>query len=142
MVAGKADGIPLRFQDGVGGFLVDSVEECAEKTLGLLRHSEEGQTLGARGEELVRERFFLTRSIADELRLYGALIGARQVRTAVAKVGLTGEERDPVCGMRLDPRRALEYKYRGHPYHFCSESCSERFMTTPEYFLRATAYRS
>jgi Cu+-exporting ATPase len=58
----------------------------------------------------------------------------------VAKVELTGEERDPVCGMQLDPRQALEY--RGHPYHFCSESCRERFRVTPEYFLPATAYRS
>ena len=29
VVAGRAGGIPLQLQDGVGGFLVDSVEECA-----------------------------------------------------------------------------------------------------------------
>ena len=142
VVAGKAGGIPLQLKGGAGGFLVDSVEECAEKMLRLLRHPEEGERFGARGRELVRERFLLTRLIADELRLYGALLGAEQPRTSVAKVGLTGEERDPVCGMRLDPRQALEYTYRGHRYHFCSESCREQFKTTPEYFLRATAYRS
>ncbi|MDF2701582.1 MAG: glycosyl transferase, group 1 [Rubrobacteraceae bacterium] len=142
VVAGRAGGIPLQVQGGAGGFLVDSVEECAEKTLRLLRNPEEGETLGARGRELVRSRFLLTRLIADELRLYGALLGAQQPRTTVAKVGLAGEERDPVCGMRIDPRQAPEYEYRGHPYHFCSESCREQFRATPEYFLRATSYRS
>ena len=142
VVAGKAGGIPLQLRGGAGGFLVDSVEECAEKTLHLLRHPNEGELFGARGKELVRERFLLTRLIADDLRLYGALLGAQQPRTSVAKAGLTGEERDPVCGMRLDPRQALEYTYRGHPYYFCSESCREQFKATPEYFLRATVYRS
>src|SRR5215204_2164656 len=142
VVAGQAGGIPLQLQGGDGGFLVDSVEECAEKTLRLLRNPEEGETLGARGRELVRDRFLLTRLIADELRLYGALLGAQQPRTTVAKVGLTGEERDPVCGMRLDSRQALEYMYREQRYHFCSESCREQFRATPEYFFRATEYRS
>src|ERR671910_124613 len=63
VVAGRAGGIPLQLQGGAGGFLVDSIEECAEKTLRLLGHPDEGQMLGARGRELVRERFLLTRLI-------------------------------------------------------------------------------
>ena len=141
VVAGRAGGIPLQMRGG-GGFLIDSVEECAEKTLRLLRHPEEGETLGARGRDLVRERFLLTRLIADELRLYGALLGIHQPRTPVALVGLSGEERDPVCGMRLDPGQALEYEYSGQPYHFCSESCRQQFRVAPEYFLRASSFRS
>src|SRR5438105_4967211 len=74
VVAGKAGGIPLQLQDEVGGFLIDSVEACAERTLWLLRHSEEARAIGARGRERVRERFLLPRLIADELRLYGALL--------------------------------------------------------------------
>ena len=139
IVAGRAGGIPLQLQGGVGGFLIDSVEECAEKTLWALRHPEESRELGMRGRELVRERFLLTRLIADELRLYGALLGTRQASAPVAKVGLAGEERDPVCGMHLDPEKALEYEYRGHHYYFCSRSCREQFRATPEHFLRATA---
>ena len=138
IVAGRAGGIPLQLQGGVGGFLVDSVEECAEKMLWVLRHPEEGRNLGARGRELVRERFLLTRLIADELRLYGALLGTQQLATPVAKVGLAGEVRDPVCGMLLDPEKVLEYEYRGHRYHFCSQSCREQFRAVPEHFLRAT----
>ena len=78
VVAGRAGGIPLQLQDGVGGILVDSVEECAERTLWLLRHPKEREALGARGHETVREKFLLTRLIADELRLYGALLGGSQ----------------------------------------------------------------
>jgi ubiquinone/menaquinone biosynthesis C-methylase UbiE len=58
----------------------------------------------------------------------------------VAQAGLAGEERDPVCGMRVDPLVPLEYG--GESYHFCSESCREQFKATPEYFLRAMSYRS
>lgn len=52
---------------GAGGFLVGSVEECAGKILRLLQYPREG-------EELVRERFFLPRIIADELVLYSSLL--------------------------------------------------------------------
>ena len=75
VVAGRAGGIPLQLQDGARGILVGSVEECAERTLWLLRHPEECEALGIRGREIVRERFLLTRLIADELRLYSALLG-------------------------------------------------------------------
>jgi len=139
VVAGRAGGIPLQMRDGAGGFLIDSVEECAEKTLRLLKDPEEGQQLALRGQDLVRERFLLTRLIADELRLYADLLRARQPRSAVAKVGLAGEVRDPVCGMQLDPGEALEYEYAGHTYRFCSETCRQLFKATPEYFLRSTA---
>ena len=76
-MAGRAGGIPLQMRDGAGGFLIDSVEECAGKTLRLLKDPEEGQQLARNGQELVRERFLLTRLIADELRLYGDLLGTR-----------------------------------------------------------------
>jgi len=142
IVAGRAGGIPLQVRGGVGGFLVDSVEECAEKTLWALQHPEEAREFGVRGRELVRERFLLTRLIADDLRLYGSLLGTLQPYEPVAKAGLAGEERDPVCGMRIGPHKALEYTYRGDSYQFCSESCREQFKATPEYFLRAISYRS
>jgi trehalose synthase len=142
IVAGRAGGIPLQVRGGVGGFLVDSVEECAEKTLWALQHPEEAKEFGVKGRKLVRERFLLTRLIADDLRLYGSLLGMQQPYEPVAQAGLAGEERDPVCGMRIDPHKALEYVYRGKSYNFCSESCRGQFKATPEYFLRAMSYRS
>jgi trehalose synthase len=80
VVAGRTGGIPLQIQGGNGGFLVDSVEECAQQTVWLLRNPEAGKALGRRGKDSVRERFLLTRLIADELRLYASVIGElRQV---------------------------------------------------------------
>jgi trehalose synthase len=86
VVAGRAGGIPLQMLGGVGGFLVDSVEECAERTLWLLQNPEAGHELAAQGKELVRKRFLLTRLIADELRLYASVLGEREDQ--VLKAGL------------------------------------------------------
>jgi trehalose synthase len=74
VVAGRAGGIPLQIQDGVSGYLVDSVEACAERTLWLLQHPDEARKLGEQGCAVVRDRFLLTRLIADELRLYASLL--------------------------------------------------------------------
>lgn len=78
MVAGAAGGIPLQMRDGAGGFLIRTVEECAEKLLYLLRNPEEGAELARRGREVVGRHFLLTRLIEDELALYGSLLGASQ----------------------------------------------------------------
>lgn len=73
VVANRSGGIPLQMEDGVGGFLVDSTEECAERALYLLRHPKEARTLGLAGRERVRQRFLITRLLADELRLVASL---------------------------------------------------------------------
>jgi Cu+-exporting ATPase len=41
---------------------------------------------------------------------------------------------DPVCGMEIDPRRAIEYEYKGKIYHFCSSNCETHFKQDPERF--------
>ncbi len=41
---------------------------------------------------------------------------------------------DPVCGMKIDPRRALEYEYQDKIYHFCSANCETHFKRDPERF--------
>ena len=74
MVAGWAGGIPLQMPGGTGGFLVGSVKECAERLHYMLRNPEEGAEIALSGKEIVRERFLLTRLIADELELYASLL--------------------------------------------------------------------
>jgi trehalose synthase len=81
MVAGEAGGIPMQMPGGAGGFLVGSVEECAEKLLFLLRNPEEGEELARAGRKIGRKRFLLTRLISDELELYADLIGATTARS-------------------------------------------------------------
>jgi len=137
VVAGRAGGIPLQLQAGAGGFLVDSIEQCAEQTLWLLRNPEEGQALAAKGRELVRQRFLLPRLIADELRLCSDLLGIEPaVGEPAAKVGLSGEYRDPVCGMHVDPTTPFTAEYRDRNYYFCSESCRHQFEHEPKRFAR------
>jgi trehalose synthase len=75
MVAGEAGGIPMQMPGGTGGFLVGSVEECAERLLYLLGNPKEGAQIAQSGKEIVREHFLLTRLIADELELYASLLG-------------------------------------------------------------------
>jgi Cu+-exporting ATPase len=46
-----------------------------------------------------------------------------------------GQAVDPVCGMSVDPRRALSHVYGDVTYYFCSAGCRERFVAEPERFL-------
>ncbi|MGD9889738.1 MAG: glycosyltransferase [Dehalococcoidia bacterium] len=143
VIAGRAGGIPLQMGDGEGGLLVDSVEECAAGVLRLLRHPEEGRAMAACGKSFVRERFLLPRLIADELRLYGAVLGRRPAPGApAAKVGLAGEVRDPICGMRLDTATALSAEYQGRRTYFCSHSCRSTFELAPDRFAKSALARS
>jgi trehalose synthase len=77
VVAGRTGGIPMQLPDGAGGFLVDSVPECAERVRRLLAHPQEGKALAARGRERVREHFLLPRLVRDELHLYADLLNRR-----------------------------------------------------------------
>ena len=45
-------------------------------------------------------------------------------------------ERDPVCGMYVDPAKARgSAGYKGKTYYFCSPRCLERFQAEPEKYL-------
>jgi trehalose synthase len=136
VVAGRAGGIPLQLQDGVGGYLVDSVEECAKRVLELLGDANRRRELGWSGRKLVRERFLLTRLLADELQLYASLLGTPPRAGKGSAAGLAGEQRDPVCGMRIDTATARALTFGGESYVFCSRSCEEEFARDPERFLR------
>ncbi|HEY68470.1 MAG TPA: glycosyltransferase, partial [Thermoflexia bacterium] len=74
VVGGNAGGIPLQVIDGQTGFLVDSVEECGEKTLYLLQHPEEAARMGVAAREHVRRNFLITRHLVDYLRLFNRLL--------------------------------------------------------------------
>ena len=47
-------------------------------------------------------------------------------------------ERDPVCGMSVDPEKArAKVEHGGKSYYFCSAQCGERFALEPGKFLAA-----
>jgi trehalose synthase len=73
VVAGRAGGIPMQMPEGVGGVLVDSVQECAEAMLRLLNDRELSEQLGRSGRERVREHFLLPRLLLEELALLASL---------------------------------------------------------------------
>ncbi len=70
VIGGNAGGIPLQIIDGETGFLVDSVEACAEKTLILLQHPDRAEEMGEAAREHVRRNFLTTRHLADYLQLF------------------------------------------------------------------------
>jgi Cu+-exporting ATPase len=46
-------------------------------------------------------------------------------------------EKDPVCGMSVDPVRAkASFDYAGKSYYFCCAGCKEKFSADPQKFLK------
>jgi len=74
VIAGNAGGIPLQMTGELGNYLVNSVEECAEKIVYLLENPALGKRLGKLGKEVVTQNFLLPRLIRDELRLIKSLV--------------------------------------------------------------------
>jgi trehalose synthase len=135
VVAGRAGGIPLQLSGG-GGYLVDSVEDCARRVRELLGDPDARVAQGEAGRTIVRDRFLLTRLIADDLRLYSSMLGERPLTGPQGLSGLDGEPRDPVCGMRIDPAVALRQERQGRSFFFCSRACAHEFARDPDRFLR------
>ena len=45
-------------------------------------------------------------------------------------------EKDPVCGMMVDPHTTEHHaRFRGHTYYFCCDGCRTQFEADPEKFL-------
>ncbi len=73
VIGGRAGGIVLQIREGQDGFLVDSVEECAARTIELLANPEKADAMGVSGKEHVRQNFLSTRELEDWLVLFGTL---------------------------------------------------------------------
>ncbi|MHB0855965.1 MAG: glycosyltransferase [Anaerolineae bacterium] len=88
VVGGNVGGITLQIADGENGYLVSSVEECADRVLYLLQHPDVADHMGENGREYVRSRFFVTRLLKDYLQMLGqltlrAMPGKEGLRAAV-----------------------------------------------------------
>jgi trehalose synthase len=69
-VGGDVGGIPLQVKDGESGYLVSTVDECADRTLRILRDPQLGKELGRKGKEHVRRNFLMPRLLRDWLRIF------------------------------------------------------------------------
>jgi len=63
--------------------------------------------------------------------------GQKNQATAVVQIGVAPKlDKDPVCGMNVDPSTAAaSVGYEGKLYHFCSRGCAEKFRGDPEKYL-------
>jgi len=74
-IGGNVGGIPLQVENGVSGYLVETVEQCADRTVDILKDPALGKALGRRGKEHVRKHFLTPRYLRDYLRIFGELLG-------------------------------------------------------------------
>jgi len=75
MVAGNAGGIPLQIIYGKTGYLANTVEECANRIIYLLKHPQVAERMGQAGKEHVRQNFLITRYLRDYLKILNSLSG-------------------------------------------------------------------
>ena len=74
VIGGNVAGIRRQISDGENGFLVDTVEQTAERIVQLLKDPVLRQKIGAAARETVRENFLLSRLTEDWIDLLGAQI--------------------------------------------------------------------
>src|SRR5947209_10390271 len=73
VVGGAVGGIPLQIASGESGFLVSTVEECAARSLEILKDPALGKRLGRAGKETARQRFLTPRLLRDWLERFEQL---------------------------------------------------------------------
>jgi trehalose synthase len=66
----------LQVQDDKSGYLVTTVEECAQRIGQLLSDPELRNRMGSFGREEVRDRFLITRYLHDYVRMFRQLSGS------------------------------------------------------------------
>ena len=132
VVAGRAGGIPLQMSDGVGGFLVESTEDCAESIVRLVRDRHLARQLGESGKSRIRDHFLLPRLLLNELSLVHELV------TGPGNVPAQDRHnRDPVCGMVINAEAGLPLSFNGIDIRFCSEQCRAYFLASPNRYVAA-----
>ncbi|MFH1470156.1 MAG: glycosyltransferase, partial [Candidatus Micrarchaeota archaeon] len=70
VVASKVGGIPLQIDDRVNGYLINGVDECANRVLYLLKHQPVARKIGRNAIEKVRKNFLMPRLVRDEIKLF------------------------------------------------------------------------
>ncbi len=73
VVGGNVGGIRLQIDDGTTGYLVDSVQDCADRIMQLIGDPGECARLGAAAHARIRDRFLTLREVEDYLRLMTSL---------------------------------------------------------------------
>ncbi|MGQ9920162.1 MAG: glycosyltransferase [Desulfobacca sp.] len=72
VIGGNVGGIRYQIQDGVNGFLVNSVAGAADRIVPLLKDADLRRRLGDAGRETVRRKFLLSRNLEQYLDLFAS----------------------------------------------------------------------
>jgi trehalose synthase len=72
VIGGNVGGIKHQIEDGVTGFLVNSVEEAAARIVQAVKDEGLRERIGRQARESVTKRFLMTRMMEDWLDLIGA----------------------------------------------------------------------
>lgn len=72
VIGGNVGGIRHQIEDGVNGFLVSSVEQAAARIVQLVKDEPLRRQMGARGREVVKGRFLMSRLLEQYLDLFGS----------------------------------------------------------------------
>jgi trehalose synthase len=70
VIGGNVGGIRHQITDGENGFLVDSVEEAAERIVMLLKDPDLGQRMGEKARRTVQDKFLMSRYLEEYLDLF------------------------------------------------------------------------
>ena len=116
-------------QDGVRGSRATGISNRVRSRTGWRLGDRVQITEGLEpGEHIVVSSNFLIDS-ESRMRLSEASAPAPMAHAKSAAA-----EKDPVCGMDVDPKapKAIQAQYHGKTYTFCSEKCKRDFVATPE----------
>lgn len=69
VIGGNVGGIPNQIINGKNGYLINNIDECANRTVELLKNDKLRKKMGRFGHKFVRENFLITRHLLDYIKL-------------------------------------------------------------------------
>lgn len=84
VIGGNAGGIRYQIEDGVNGYLVSSVDEAAERLVGLLKNKQLCEEMGKRARETVKSKFLMIRLLEQYLDLFGSFEAVYLLRKPIS----------------------------------------------------------
>jgi trehalose synthase len=82
VIGGNVGGIRYQIEDGKNGFLVDSIEEAAQRIVELVGDDDLRRELGREARETVRQKFLMTRLLEQYLDLLAGFETIYQLKEA------------------------------------------------------------
>jgi trehalose synthase len=90
VIGGNVGGIRYQIEDGVNGFLVDSVEQAAKRIVQLIRDEELRHEMGKKARESVKKGFLLTRLLEQYLDTFNSFETIYRLKEPSKAQGMRG----------------------------------------------------